>query len=107
MSVARDRKSIAHLQLPGALGDMHREVEWLQPADNYILEYVRRAGKQTPKTISWNVPYGYSTAATRCPTLAEHGLLSRVEDEHGGYELSERGRQYLDGELSPADLRED
>jgi len=64
---------------------MHREVDWLQPADNYILEYVRRAGKQTPKTISWNVPYGYSTTATRCPTLAEHGLLARVEDEHGGY----------------------
>ena len=94
------------LEPPSYLEDMHREVEWMQPSDNYILEYFSQAGKQTPHTVGLNIAYSYETASHRCPVLADHGLLDRIEGERGVYELSERGRQYLDGELSPDDLRE-
>ena len=86
---------------------MHREVDWMDPSDNYVLEWFARAGQQTPKMVGLNTAYSHETAMKRCPALADHGLLDRVEGERGVYELSERGQRYLDGELSPEDLRED
>ena len=106
MGVKMDRNA-GDLEPPSYLEDVHREVDWMQPADNYILEWLSRAGKQTPHTIGLNIAYSYETASHRCPVLAEHGLLDRVEGERGVYELSERGQRYLDGELSPEDLRDD
>lgn len=106
MSVQTSRNA-GDLEPPSYLEGMHREVEWMQPSDNYILEWFSRAGKQTPHTVGLNIAYSYETASHRCPTLADHGLLDRVEDERGVYELSELGQRYLDGELSPEDLRED
>ena len=94
------------LEPPSYLEDMHREVDWMEPSDNYILEWFAHAGKQTPKMVGLNIAYSHETAMKRCPVLAEHGLLQRVPDEHGVYELSRRGQQYLDGELSPEDLKD-
>lgn len=94
------------LEPPEYLKRMHREVDWMIPSDNYILRYFERAGKQTPNTVGMNIPYSYETASKRCPVLADHGLLDRVPGKRGAYELSELGRRYLDGELSPEDLQE-
>lgn len=93
------------LEPPEYLESMHREVDWMVPSDNYILQYFERAGKQTPNTVGMNIAYSYDTASKRCPVLADHGLLDRVPGKRGAYELSEFGQQYLDGDLSPEDLR--
>ncbi|EMA38488.1 hypothetical protein [Halococcus hamelinensis] len=95
------------LEPPSYLEGVHREVDWMQPSDNYILEWLSHAGKQTPHTIGLNIAYSYETASHRCPILANHGLLNRIEGERGVYELSDLGRQYLAGELSPEDLQDD
>lgn len=106
MNATALRDNTSDLEPPEYLEDMHREVDWMIPSDNYILEYFSKAGKQTPNTVGMNIPYSYETASKRCPVLADHGLLNRIEDKRGAYELSELGQRYLDGELSPEDLRE-
>ena len=105
MSVKYDKNG-GDLEPPSYLEGMHREVDWMHPSDNYILEWFSQAGKQTPHTVGLNIAYSYDTASHRCPVLADHDLLDRVEGERGVYELSERGQRYLDDELSPEDLRE-
>lgn len=94
------------LEPPEYMERMHREVDWMIPSDNYILRYFERAGKQTPMTVGMNIPYSYETASKRCPVLADHGLLDRVPNKRGAYELSDLGRRYLAGELDPGDLQE-
>ncbi|ELY80191.1 hypothetical protein C486_09305 [Natrinema gari JCM 14663] len=36
--------------------------------------------------------------------LVDHGLLERVDEDRGYYRITERGRQYLEGELDAEDL---
>jgi predicted transcriptional regulator len=91
--------------------DMHREIEWMAPADDYILDFLDACrcargnpSKQTPKTIGLNTAYGRTHAGTRCRELTEHGLVTR--HDRGVYSITERGEAYVAGELSVADLRE-
>jgi hypothetical protein len=89
---------------------MHREVEWMAPADEYILgflgalEYKSSAVRIKPASIALNLPYSPNWIGQRCRALAEHALLNSAE---GGYWISDRGRAYLAGELGPEDLREE
>lgn len=89
--------------------DMHRKVEWMAPADDYILDFLQscRCGdgnpsKQTPKTIGLNTAYGRKHAGTRCRVLADHGLVER--HERGVYSLTDLGEQYVAGELDASEL---
>ena len=47
---------------------------------------------------------GYSTIRGRLPELAENGLLEK--DSDGYYQLTDRGHDYLSGELDAADLED-
>lgn len=90
--------------------DMHREVDWLVPADKYILEFLtscsatRGRTRLGPQAIALNLPYGRKHVSNRCRDLAEHGLLER--EKRGVYRITDRGEAFLARELSPEDLRE-
>lgn len=91
--------------------DMHREVEWLQPADEYILDFLTHCrcrddnpAKQTPKTIGLNTPYGRKHAGNRCRVLAEHGLVEQLD--RGVYRATPVGEEFATGGLSVEDVRE-
>lgn len=88
---------------------MHREVEWMVPADTSILELLHAARDQrgrhliwTPNTIGLNTGYSRKHTANRCLVLTEHGLLERLD--RGRYRLSDLGERVLDGEIEPSEL---
>ena len=91
--------------------DMHREVEWMAPADEYIIEFLHACrcandnpAKQTPKTVGLNTAYSRTHAGTRCLELSKRGLVER--HERGVYSLTELGEQFAAGELTADDLRD-
>jgi Mn-dependent DtxR family transcriptional regulator len=51
--------------------------------------------------ISTGIEYHREYVGQRCRKLAEYGLL---EKEYSHYKLSEKGQQYLDGELDAQQL---
>jgi len=86
---------------------MHREVDWMKPADAYILEFLascRYKGEPAcikPASIALNVPYSANWVGQRCRALAKWGLLNAAE---GGYWISELGNQFVVGDLEVDDL---
>lgn len=89
---------------------MHREIEWLLPADSYILRFLAGChclqGKPailTPKAIALNTPYGRKHIGNRCRELTRHDLVTR--HGRGEYSATELGSRFAAGELEAADLR--
>lgn len=86
---------------------MHREVDWMKPADAYILEFLascRYKGEPArikPASIALNVPYSANWVGQRCRSLAKHGLLNAAD---GGYWISELGEKFVAGDLGVNDL---
>lgn len=85
---------------------MHRQVAWLKPSDRTILvEVADYGGWVKPATLGLNLPYTQRHVATRCRTLETHGLLERYSDPIAGYKLTDRGRRFLDDDLTVEDLQ--
>lgn len=91
-------------------GDMHRRIEWMVPADESILRYMNvavdvtgNAAIQTPMTIALNTGYSNRHVANRCRTLADHGLLERIDNE-AYYRITDTGKDLLNGGVSPENL---
>ena len=81
---------------------MRQRAEWMVPADDAILEYVRDAGEVPPVVIGRNVDIHSKYAGKRARTLAKAGLLNRSDD--GYYSLSEQGAGYLDEEFDATEI---
>lgn len=95
-------------------GDVHRQIDWMVPADVTTLEFLYQLrdvrGRfviQTPNTISANTGYSRSHLSARLQVLADHDLVEQTDPDRARYRLSERGRQLLEGEISPDDLEEE
>ncbi|APX98186.1 winged-helix domain-containing protein [Natronorubrum daqingense] len=77
--------------------------------DGLILEFLREHDLELPaKPLYRNLnrhghEIGYSTVRLRLAELEENGLIEKV-DEAGYYQVSSKGRAYLDGELDVSDL---
>jgi len=91
--------------------DMYPEVDWLAPADRYILEYLNSARKpdgepaeQTPKVIGLNTTISRKHSGARCRVLDEKGLVEKTD--RGVYRITELGERFVKGELEPDDLRD-
>ena len=88
---------------------MRPRPEWMSLKDGLILEFLEEHDLELPaKPLYRNLnrhghEIGYSTVRQRLRELEEHGLIEKV-DEAGYYEISEKGRLYLDGELEGSDL---
>jgi hypothetical protein len=76
-------------------------------ADDRILEYIREndSGSPTEMQDSGVVRFGKSHISRRCKELANHGLLQHLGN--GVYIITEKGEQYLDGELDTAEMDDD
>ena len=72
-------------------------------ADNRILEFLDETGiVATPQVIAANIDYDRLYVNERIRILAQNDLVEK--DDKPLYQITERGRQYLRGELSVDDL---
>lgn len=81
---------------------MRQRAEWMVPADDAILEYIRDAGEVPPAVIARNISFHSNYVGQRCRTLTDHDLLSRLDD--GYYAITDRGFQYLNEDLDADQL---
>lgn len=81
---------------------MRQRAEWMKPADDAILEYIRDAGEVPPAVVARNVDLHRQYAGDRCRELARYRLLERREG--GYYRLTDIGGGYLDEELDAGTL---
>lgn len=83
-------------------------VEWMTAADDVILEFLQNdpgdAIRASPAVVEANISYKISHIRTRLRKLHEHGLVDYYDDESGIYQITERGRAYLEGELDASDI---
>ena len=87
---------------------MRKGAEWMsQPADDRILEVIREESNMTPLALSRDgevprVDIGRKWAGERCRTLAEYGLLERLDK--GLFGITDDGIAYLDEQLDASEL---
>ncbi|MDQ2049343.1 winged-helix domain-containing protein [Natronolimnohabitans sp. A-GB9] len=80
--------------------------------DGLILEFLAEHDLELPaKPLYRNLnrhghEIGYSTVRQRLGELESHGLLTNIDDA-GYYEITEKGRAYLDGDLEASALEGD
>lgn len=68
------------------------------PIDDRILESLDSSGMiLSPSVIAINIDKSRDEVNRRLSTLVDHGLVTRIQ--RGYYEITERGQQYLKGDL--------
>jgi predicted transcriptional regulator len=73
--------------------------------DDRILETLADSGLiLSPAVIAVNTEYSRNYVNKRMAVLLENGLVDRVKD--GYYEITEKGRKYLAGDLDARDLEQ-
>jgi len=96
---------------------MRPRVSWMTPLDESILEFMDSAGEvdgqpiaMTPRVVQRNleerdlVDKSMSTYSRRMSTLAESGLLERMEGKGAYYQITQKGSDYVAGELPASEL---
>lgn len=83
---------------------IRKPAEWMQPADDRILEYLESNQLGGPKKIAEceEIDLAKGTIARRIRVLNNGGLVDRPQ--RGTYTLSAKGREYLVGTI---DLRDE
>lgn len=89
---------------------MYRRVDWMKAADRSIVQLLGppKSLELTSSNIARNTGLSRGYTSNRLSVLVDHGLVEVDEQEgsHPFYSLSDRGRQFLEGELEPEDLEE-
>jgi predicted transcriptional regulator len=84
---------------------------WMTPMDRDILERLQNPGNKelvlTPRLIAENTDWGRDAVRDHVLRLREHNLIEYYDEEGGIYKLSDRGREWLNGELPAEELEED
>ncbi|USZ68173.1 ArsR family transcriptional regulator [Halorussus salilacus] len=85
--------------------------EWMTPVDRDILELLENRGNRelvlNPRLIAENTDWKRATIREHVRTLYDHDLLEYYDESGSIYQLSERGRAFLAGELDASDLESD
>lgn len=77
----------------------------MKGADPVILqELANYGGWMKPASLHLNVHFSRNYVGQRCRELARHELLEQHDE--GAYRISDRGHQYVNGELNPDDLED-
>jgi len=85
------------------VGQMVERVAWMSPIDYHILEFFEQHDIQaSPKVVSSNIDYDRVYTGKRLKALKSAGLFTQAENDL--YELSDRGRAFLAGEVNGGDL---
>jgi len=83
---------------------MRFDDDWMSRADDRILEHLAERGPDTPKEMadSDRVRFSRQHINQRCKTLVSSGLV--VHLGNGVYDITEQGKQYLNGDIDVRDL---
>ena len=74
-------------------------------ADERVLEFLREKDiVASPSVIAANIDYTGEYISRRCQKLADAELIQRVDATN--YRITDRGEQYLEGELDADDLKD-
>lgn len=77
--------------------------DWQTPLDDEILELLASSDLVlSPSIIAFNLDRSREGVADRISVLMDYGLIEKVE--RGKYRISEKGKEYLKGELDAAEL---
>ena len=83
---------------------------WMTPVDRDILEQLQNSGSEelilNPTAIAANIDWGSQTVREHMMVLRKHGLVEYFDEDRALYQLSMRGRAWLDGDLEPQELEE-
>lgn len=83
-------------------------VDWMTRADDAILEFLLNKGNRpivaTPAVIEANIDYKISHVRNRLRELESAELVEYHDEDRGLYQITEKGRGYLNGELDAEDL---
>jgi len=89
----------------------------MNEVDDAVLEFfeVQEVGVALPPTVVWYnlherlkaTDKSRTTIARRMRELHERGLLSKASEERGYYQITQKGLDYLAGDLEADDLRLD
>jgi len=80
-------------------------VDWMTQADDRILETFEDTELiLTPAVLAKNLDYTRNYISDRCRVLFDADLLAK--DGEGFYYITERGRDYLDGQISADELED-
>ncbi|WP_080506910.1 winged helix-turn-helix domain-containing protein [Halorubrum distributum] len=82
---------------------MRKPADWMQmPTDDRILEALEGGLRLTPAVIAENIDKSRTHVSRRLSDLTDYGLIEKPK--RGYYEITDVGREYLDGELDAGDL---
>ena len=82
---------------------MRKPISWMTRADDYILNFMEEHDIiLSPVIIAINLDLTRQYVSQRCKKLSRADLIDEVENSK--YQLNDRGRVYLDGELSSDEL---
>ncbi|WP_218778806.1 helix-turn-helix domain-containing protein [Halobacterium hubeiense] len=83
---------------------------WMTPMDRDILECLWNPGNSelvlSPRLIAENTDWGRDAVRSHMLKLREHGLVEYYDEDGGIYQLSDRGREWLEGELPTEELED-
>lgn len=87
---------------------MRPVVSWMTKSDDAILELLAETGiALPPAVISFNIEVSHPTVRRRLPKLLDHELVRKADEDKGYYEITEKGRKYLSGNLDANELEDD
>lgn len=85
-----------------------RLASWMTHVDLDVLEFLlNRPNRElvaTPRIIAANIAWKSQTVRDHIIVLRDEGLVEYYDEDDGIYQLSDRGRKYLTGELTAEDL---
>ena len=80
-------------------------------ADDAILEFLLNEGNRpinaNPAVVQANINYQISHVRNRLRELHSAGLVEYYDEDRGIYRITEKGRDYLSGDLNAEDLEAD
>lgn len=83
------------------------KVEWMVAADTVILWFLSSAGRwriaATPSVVALNVGLSQSHSGRRMKLLEDGGLVELVDDR-GYYRITDKGEQFVLGQLDGSEL---
>ena len=84
---------------------MRPRVDWMNQTDDRILELLDESGLElTPVVLAQNLDYSRTWVSTRISKLVDAGLIENPEGSF--YQITERGRSYLAGNLDADELED-
>lgn len=85
-------------------------VVWMTNADDRILEFLQNDPNQsivaTPRVIAENIDFNRGYVTQRLSKLRDHDLVEYYDEGSGIYQITNRGKSYLDGDIDADELEE-